>query len=196
MTSEALPPLLWLNGAFGVGKSTVAREILRRWPEARLFDPEEIGFLLRRAVPIDRQTGDFQDLPLWRRLTLETALGLLRDYRRPLIVPMVLVERRYFDEILGGLRAAGVDVHPFSLLASPSTLRRRLRWRWSRPRSRRWAIEQIARCSEALASPDLGRHVPTDGRTVGEIAAEILGCLPPVYTVETDRSLKSRSPQR
>jgi len=57
------PLLVWINGAFGAGKSSVARELVRRWPEARLFDPEEIGFLLRRVVPAEQQAGDFQDLP-------------------------------------------------------------------------------------------------------------------------------------
>lgn len=176
--AAGLPPLVWLNGAFGAGKTSVARELASRWPEARLFDPEEIGFLLRRVVPTE-PSGDFQDLPLWRRLTVATALGLLHDYRRPLIVPMTLVDPRYFSEIIGGLRSSGVEVHHFALLASAATLRRRLRWRWSRPSSRRWALAQIDRCSAALSAPELGQHIPTDGRTIGDIADEILQRLGP-----------------
>ncbi|MEU4715141.1 hypothetical protein AB0F73_15975 [Micromonospora purpureochromogenes] len=32
--------IVWLNGAFGAGKTTVAAELCRRLPGARRFDPE------------------------------------------------------------------------------------------------------------------------------------------------------------
>lgn len=66
--------IVWLNGAFGAGKSTVAVALRELTPGARLFDPEYVGFLLRRFVPIP--TGDFQDLPLWRELVVAHLAGL------------------------------------------------------------------------------------------------------------------------
>ena len=39
----------------------LAEELSRRLPEAVLFDPEYVGYLLRHWVPAP--TGDFQDLP-------------------------------------------------------------------------------------------------------------------------------------
>ena len=41
--------LVWLNGTFGVGKSTTAELIVQldlRW---RAFDPEWVGFLMRAS---------------------------------------------------------------------------------------------------------------------------------------------------
>ena len=54
-----------LNGAFGVGKTTVARRLVRLLSGSLLFDPEVIGFALRRLpsfLPLrGRGTSDYQD---------------------------------------------------------------------------------------------------------------------------------------
>ncbi len=170
--------IVWINGSFGVGKTSLARALSARWPAALLFDPEQIGFMLRKIVPKEVQTGDFQDLPLWRRLTTETALGLLSQTNRPLIVPMALVNPEYFDEVVGELRRRGVDVRHFALLGSHDTIRRRIRWRLEPPSSKRWTLAQVERCMRALESPQFGVHVDTNGRSVDEILLEILANLP------------------
>ncbi len=174
--------LVWLNGAFGAGKTSVGKALVRCWSEAQVFDPEEIGFMLRRVVPRQEQTGDFQDLPLWRQLTVATAMGLLQGYRRPLIVPMTLVDRRYFDEVVGELRRRGVDVRHFALLASRATLRRRLRRRWTWPSSKRWALAQVDRCVALLEAPEFAKHLNTDQRRVDEVAEQVLAELTQVHS--------------
>jgi hypothetical protein len=71
--------IIWINGAFGAGKTTLAEELSRHFPEAVLFDPEYVGYLLRHWVPVP--TGDFQDLPSWRELVIATALSLRKHDR-------------------------------------------------------------------------------------------------------------------
>ena len=59
--------ILWLNGTFGVGKTTTSRCIAEVSAEWHPFDPEWVGYMLRAnldGVPFD----DFQDLAAWRRL--------------------------------------------------------------------------------------------------------------------------------
>ncbi len=99
--------IIWINGAFGAGKTTLAEELSRRLPEAVLFDPEYVGYLLRHWVPVP--TGDFQDLPSWRELVIATALSLRRHHAGTLIAPMTLINDDYLAEILGGLRAGGAE---------------------------------------------------------------------------------------
>jgi hypothetical protein len=43
--------IVWLNGTFGAGKTTTARELVTRLPDARVFGAEHVGFLLRQVHP-------------------------------------------------------------------------------------------------------------------------------------------------
>ncbi|CAG7645255.1 AAA family ATPase [Actinacidiphila bryophytorum] len=105
--------LIWIYGAFGSGKTTLAGELRSRLPEALLFDPEAVGTLLSSIV--DVPTGDFQDLRQWRRQVAALATGLVQEYARPLLVPMTLVEPAYLQEIFGSLDAAGIQFAHFFL---------------------------------------------------------------------------------
>jgi predicted kinase len=164
--------VIWINGAFGAGKTRVARRILALRPGAILLDPERIGFMLRRLLPM-RRIADFQDLPLWRELTVRIVREAAAE-AGPVIVPMTLADPARFEEVVGGLRAGGVDLRHFTLMASPETLRRRLRRRLDWPSSRRWALAQAAPAAAALADPAFAEHVDTEGRKVAEIADDIL----------------------
>jgi hypothetical protein len=167
--------VIWINGAFGAGKTTVARRLVAMRPGAWLFDPERIGFMLRSLWP-DGGPADFQDLPSWRALTV-AILAAAADGNpgREPVVPMTLANQAYFREIMDGLAARHLEVRHFTLVASPETLPRRIRWRLDRPASKRWARKQMERCASALADPLYAIHVPTDGRTVPAIANDILG---------------------
>lgn len=173
--------LLWINGAFGAGKTQTAFELHRRLPGSHVADPELIGFAIQKMLPADAR-GDFQDRPQWRSAVVATLVdAVAANGSGPVIVPMTLVEAAYFDEVMGGLAGAGVDVRHFALQASADTLRRRLRTRsayWlgravGRPET--WAIDQIPRCVPALATERFATHVPTDERTVDEVVEDIAG---------------------
>ena len=62
------------QGAFGAGKTTLAAELQRRMPDAISYDPEYVGDILTRWVPTP-ESGDFQDLPLWRKLAAQFAIA-------------------------------------------------------------------------------------------------------------------------
>ena len=69
--------IIWLNGAFGAGKTTLAEELRRRIPEAVVYNPEDVGLMLWEWMPPNE---DFQDLPSWRELVVATALSLRRHH--------------------------------------------------------------------------------------------------------------------
>jgi len=52
--------LLWINGPFGGGKSSTARELRDRLPGSLICDPEHLGFGLQRMLPTGFRR-DFQD---------------------------------------------------------------------------------------------------------------------------------------
>ncbi|HEX8625619.1 MAG TPA: AAA family ATPase [Allosphingosinicella sp.] len=166
--------LIWINGAHGAGKSSVARKLAAAAPGAFVIDPEQIGFMLRRTWP-GGGPPDFQDLPAWRELTVATLRAAAAERAEALlIVPMILANPLYHAEIVDGLRADGIDLRHFTLVASPATLRRRIRRRLDWPRSRRWSLSRVEACSAALEDPAFAEHVATDGLRPAEVAAEIM----------------------
>jgi hypothetical protein len=163
--------LIWLNGAFGVGKTSLAFEMQALHPEALVFDPEELGFALRRAVsPSSR--GDFQDDPLWRELVVTSLERLLARTSRPIIAPMTLVNALYFEEIVGELNARGFDVRHFALIASKETILRRLKKRGDFGET--FAHRHLERCVQALAQPSFAVHVDTEAVSVEGLARGLL----------------------
>ncbi|MDH6284805.1 AAA family ATPase [Prescottella agglutinans] len=170
--------LVWINGAFGAGKTQTAYELHRRLPDAHVADPELIGFAVHRMLPASAR-GDFQDRPQWRSAVVATLADAVAVHDGPVIVPMTLVNPDYFDEIMSGLAAADVDVRHYALTASPDTLRRRLRTRggyWlgrAVGRDESWAMEQIDRCVAALESERFAEHVATDDRAVDDVVEDI-----------------------
>ena len=46
--------IVWINGAFGAGKTTTARELIDLIPNSTLFDPEVIGAALPHLLPAKR----------------------------------------------------------------------------------------------------------------------------------------------
>lgn len=161
--------IVWINGAFGGGKTQTAHELRRRIGRGWISDPELPGFGLHRMMPRALRRN-FQDEPAWR-LGVRDVLARLDDHPElsPVIVPMTLVRDDCFDEIVGALRAQGRRVEHFSLIASPETIRRRLRSRVHDA----WALAQVDGCVRALASERYATHVDADARSIDAVVEEI-----------------------
>ncbi|MDX2522733.1 AAA family ATPase [Streptomyces europaeiscabiei] len=147
--------IVWVNGSFGSGKTTLVEELRGRWPEALVFDSEVIGYVLREIVEVP--TGDFQDLRLWRRQVAECLVGLVEEYRRPVLAPMTLVNPAYVAEVFGAIGAAGIPLHHFFLKVPEDVLVARIDGRSFTPddpeqdeRVRRWCRGRIAECMSAV----------------------------------------------
>ncbi|GAB3874855.1 AAA family ATPase [Dactylosporangium cerinum] len=112
--------IVWINGPFGVGKTTLTKELCRRDPKARAFDPERIGWVLQRTVGL-LKPGDYQDLPAWRSATV-TAAGWQARGADPLIVPMTVLRGVVLGEIFTGLRGRGHEVRHLLLDVSAPVL--------------------------------------------------------------------------
>jgi len=172
--------LVWINGAFGAGKTTLAETLHDRLPDALAFDPEYVGCLLHKWVP--DPAADFQDIPLWRKLTAEFAVGLCREYQRPLIVPMTLVDADYRREIFGLVSQAGVDLMHVFLDVPADELRRRIDGQVLVPddpdrdaQAREFRIGNISRCVAARSElPPATVVLRGDQLTPGQLADRVL----------------------
>ncbi|WP_239615743.1 AAA family ATPase [Cohnella mopanensis] len=168
--------IIWINGAFGSGKTQTAAELHRRVVNSFVYDPENAGFFIRKNIPSPIRHDDFQDDPLWREFNYSMIRRLDREYEGVTIVPMTVVNPLYFEEIVGRLRAEGVTIHHFALCASKETIRKRLRSRGEGRGS--WAFRQVDRCNEGLSAEAFKHHVDTENKTVSdnvELIASLCG---------------------
>ncbi|GGO01175.1 AAA family ATPase [Saccharibacillus kuerlensis] len=163
--------IIWINGAFGSGKTTTAEKLHQRIPGSFFYDPEQAGYFIRDNIPASLHKSDFQDHALWRKINLSMLSTFAREYKGTIIVPMTLVSPQYFDELIGGLRAQGIEVRHFALLARKETLLQRLLGRGEDPDA--WCIAQIDRCLSALSQEEFSIPIFTDELTPGEVANTI-----------------------
>jgi gluconate kinase len=173
-----VPVIIWINGGFGAGKTTLAEELHRRLPDAVVYDPEDVGLMLQKWMRTD---GDFQHLPSWRELVVATALSLRRHHADTLIVPMSLIRDAYRAEILGALADAGEKVLHVFLELDACVLRERLNARVTHP-GRDW--DQAARefgmtgvdemVTAAARQPGGTLLLRSDRLTPAELADEVL----------------------
>jgi broad-specificity NMP kinase len=170
--------IIWINGGFGSGKTTLAEELHRRLPDAVVYDPEGVGLMLWKWI---QPNGDFQHLPSWRELVVATALSLRRHHADTLIVPMSLIRDAYRAEILDGLADAGEEVLHVFLEVDPDVLAERLNARVTHP-GRDW--DEAARelgmtgldemVAAAARQPEGTLMLRSDRLTPAELADRVL----------------------
>ncbi|HKB40955.1 MAG TPA: AAA family ATPase [Gemmataceae bacterium] len=183
---------MWINGPFGGGKTATAVDLQRRLPGSAICDPEHLGFGLRRMLP-PALRADFQDLQAWRSGVHEVLDLLARKHEGPVIVPMTLIDPRYFAQIVGRLREDGHDVRHFALLAERATVLRRLNRRgfgfglkWER-----WAVDRLDDCLSRLREPEFAHHIHTDQQTVPQVADTIARIAGLPVVPDTDGRLRA-----
>lgn len=177
--------IIWINGAFGAGKSQTAWELHRRLPNSYVFDPENAGYFIRKNLPnAVQQADDFQDYPMWREINYAMLSYISRTYKGVVIVPMTIVNPKYFEQLIGRLRNEGALVHHFTLCASKETLLTRLRGRGDGKSS--WPAKQLDRCLAALSSETFQYRLDTEQLTILQ-AAESIASLSGIELVPDQR---------
>lgn len=166
--------IIWINGAFGSGKTSAAFELNRRLPNSFVYDPENAGYFIRRNAPAELSEGDFQDIQLWREMNYKMISLIASQYSGTLIIPMTLVNPCYYNEIVGILKADGLDVRHFILYASKKELMHRLRFRMSRIfGGDTFAVRSIDRCINSFDNLITEEKIDTEYMSVDEVVNEI-----------------------
>jgi predicted kinase len=168
--------IIWLNGTFGVGKTSTAQRLAAMVPDSRVFDPETVGQMLRGALT-DRPVGDFQDWAAWRPLVAASLTEIARMTGQHIIAPQTVLKREYFDQILTQLRAADLDTFHVLLDAADAVLRNRIE---TSDEAREWRLTHLDEYQDARPwmTEAADFVVDTAASTPPQIARRIFGALP------------------
>lgn len=167
--------IIWINGAFGAGKTQIAYELYRRMENSYVYDPENTGFFIRKNMPEAICMEDFQDYPMWRSFNLEMLLYISERYKGNIIVPMTITDKGYYDEIIEAL-SYRYDVRHIILYAEKKTILKRLASRLEGGNS--WAAAQIDRCIAAFEGDITETKIYTDDMNIYQVVdkiGEVLG---------------------
>ncbi|PAV29647.1 tunicamycin resistance protein [Virgibacillus profundi] len=169
--------IIMINGAFGVGKTTISNGLLEELENSMIYDPEEVGFMLGNIIPekvkqIEAGTGDFQDLQLWKELTVKVAKLLITKYKVNLIVPMTIRKPEYFSYIINGFKNIDKQTYHFCLTASKHTIYERLRKRGEEEGN--WCYQQTEKCLQSFNEYDFGEYIDTENVSTTVIVDQIV----------------------
>jgi hypothetical protein len=134
--------IIWLNGTFGAGKTTTATHLAGRLANARAFDPEEVGYLLRETLD-DHEFKDFQDLPPWRELVPVVTEAVARFTGQHLIAVQTVLREEYWRELTDGFRRAELDVFHVLLHVDSAALADRIKADEVVPSACQWRLDHI-----------------------------------------------------
>jgi chloramphenicol 3-O-phosphotransferase len=169
--------IIMINGAFGAGKTSAANMLQPLISNSMIYDPEEIGLMIREIIPEEirfdeERTDDFQDIELWRILTVKTAHEVKKKYQKHLIVPMTIYKLENFEYIYNGFRKIDNDIWHFCLTASEDTIQQRLSHRGDTFGG--WSYQQTKKCIEAFKDNKFQERIKTDQLETKDIIEIIL----------------------
>ena len=164
--------IIWLNGPFGVGKTTLANLLHQEIPNSILYDPELLGDFFQENLPKAVCPEGFQDYPIWRQTTVQIIRDLATKTGQVIIVPMTVFKKEYCQEIIEQGLIEDMCVQHYILVAEKETILDRLNKRTQE--NNNWALKHLDNCLQAFEDQIPGRKIDTDGLRPDEVAASIL----------------------
>jgi len=172
--------IIWLNGAFGAGKTSTAKELASLMPRARICDPEIVGYLLMEYLR-DRDLHDFQDAAPWRNLVPVVLSEIAGLTGQDLIAPQTVLNESYWNELRRGLERHSLKAYHVVLHVDPGTLVDRINADEVERKARAWRIDHVRDYATARAWLTAAADLTVDVTTLSaaEGANAILQSLKP-----------------
>lgn len=165
--------IIWINGSFGVGKTETANALHEILPKSHIYDPEQVGYFLWDNFPDEmKRKGDFQDIDIWRSINYDVIKHISHNFDGYIIIPMTIVDPRYYRQIIGRLISDDIKVYHFILTAPKDTVTQRLKNRGEQDNS--WAEQQIEKCLKAFENDIHGIKIDTDLISIADTAKLIV----------------------
>lgn len=167
--------ILWISGAYGVGKSTLAEKLQTQLQGSMLFDAEELGNVVRSSYPDCPYGYIFEDYPLWAEFCVRLLSDIHQRFQRTLIVPMTLLRLYSYSQILQPLKNCGIDTRLIVLNASFDTIHDRILARGEDEDC--WCMKNAPLAIAGSAALPADLFLTTDGRSVDSLASEVCSWL-------------------
>lgn len=165
--------IIWINGAFGVGKTSVAIKLSKVLTNSYIFDPEMAGEYIWDNMPMSlSRKGDFQNIPMWRDFNYQMLEYIQKIWDGIIIVPMTIVNPIFYEEIITRLEKNGSELYHFILTADKENLLDRLNERGDTDTS--WPANQIDRCIFAFENLIQGIRIDTCNLSIDEVVEKII----------------------
>lgn len=137
--------ILWIDGAYGVGKSTLSEELVKLDTNLFIFDAEAVGNAVRDNMPKCLFNGYiFEGYDLWFKTIVELLKEITSSYGGDILVPMTLIKVDSFDKIATPLQKVGVEVKHLLLDADYDRIKGRILNRGEDEDC--WCIQNINLC--------------------------------------------------
>ena len=167
-----------INGPYGVGKTSVAENLIKKIPSSILFDTEEIGFLLDKQIPSEIRSGDWIELDLWKKLVVDIGIFLRKEYNQNVIIPQTILNKSTLSYILEEFKKGGEIVYNFCLITEKEILEERLIKRIKKMGMEHligtpdfYAFERIDQCLEVFSKE---KHINISDKSVNEVSDILL----------------------
>lgn len=164
--------ILWIDGPYGVGKSTLAEALHGLRPESLVFDAEEVGNAVRDNLPTNTYSEVFEGYPLWFEFCSELLLEISKSFLGDIFIPMTLIYPDSFEKAAAPLREYGIDIRHILLESDYETVRGRILERGEDEDC--WCIENIGLCLENQAKFKDVIRIKSVGAAAKELAEEVL----------------------
>lgn len=140
--------IIWLNGTFGAGKTTTAKQLAGRLANARHFDPELVGYLLMTALG-DHEFKDFQDLTPWRELVPVVTEKIAGFTGQHLIAVQTVLREDYWRELAQGFKRTPLDIFHVLLHVDSDVLAERIKADEVEVKACQWRLDHISHYEKA-----------------------------------------------
>ena len=164
--------IIWINGSYGVGKSSLAEKLHERNTHSFIFDAEEVGNAVRDNLPRELFNGYiFENYPLWFNMCAELLAEIASRYEGDIYVPMTLVFAGSFEKIAHPLKEREVCVKHILLESSRQIIHDRILARGEAEDC--WCIRHIDLCLKQQKDFENVIRIESYGKSVSELAAEV-----------------------
>ncbi len=165
--------IIWISGAYGVGKSTIAKSMAAQMESAMIFDAEAVGNAVRENYPNCPYGYIFEDYPLWSEFCYRLLKDLNEHFNKDILVPMTLLREKSYS-IIQRLRAENIKTELIILEADYKTIHDRILMRGEEEGC--WCMENIQLAMNGSVSLP-GIRVSTIDKSVEELTTYVFAKL-------------------